>query len=107
MLTVLTPNVPTNSTPVHYTTLLPALVTGPSHGTLTLNPDGSFVYTPNPNYNRTDSRTYKVNDRTAYSATATVTLTIRPVNDAPVAGNASDSTYEDTVRTGGGPGGHT
>ena len=42
-------------------------MTGPAHGTLTLNADGSFTYTPAANYNGTDSFTYKANDGTADS----------------------------------------
>ncbi len=38
------------------------LVSGPSHGTLTLNADGSFAYTPNANFNGTDSFIYTPND---------------------------------------------
>ena len=38
------------------------LVSGPAHGTLTLNADGSFSYTPDANYNGTDSFTYKASD---------------------------------------------
>ena len=49
------------------------LVTGPAHGTLTLNADGSFTYTPAANYNGTDSFTYKANDGTLDSNVATVT----------------------------------
>ena len=60
-------------------------VTNPSHGTLTLNSNGSFTYTPASNYNGTDSFTYKANDSKADSNTATVTITISAVNDAPVA----------------------
>ena len=56
----------------------------PAHGTLTLNADGSFTYTPAANYNGTDSFTYKANDGTADSNVATVTITIGSVNDAPV-----------------------
>ena len=66
--------------------LTAVLVSGPAHGTLTLNADGSFTYTPDANYNGTDSFTYKANDGTADSNVATVTLTVTAVNDAPAAG---------------------
>ncbi|MFT6069839.1 MAG: VCBS repeat-containing protein [Bacteriovoracaceae bacterium] len=55
-------------------------------------------YTPDANYNGTDSFTYKVNDGSLDSTTATVTITINPVNDAPVlASPQSDATNEDVV----------
>ena len=38
------------------------LATGPAHGRLTLNADGSFIYTPDANYNGADSFTYRAND---------------------------------------------
>src|SRR2546426_3251443 len=56
--------------------LADAQVTGPSHGTLTLNANGSFVYVPASNYSGPDSFTYKVNDGTASSNLATVTITV-------------------------------
>lgn len=59
------------------------VVTGPAHGTLTLNVDGSFTYVPANNYNGTDQFTWVANDGTSDSAPATVTLNITPVNDAP------------------------
>ena len=62
-----------------------SLVSGPAHGTLTLNADGSFTYTPAANYNGADSFTYKANDGTADSTVATVAITVAAVNDAPVA----------------------
>ncbi|CAH0356354.1 hypothetical protein AQB9606_04691 [Aquabacterium sp. CECT 9606] len=49
-----------------------------------LNTDGSYTYTPATNFNGTDAFTYKANDGTANSALATVTITVTPVNDAPV-----------------------
>jgi VCBS repeat-containing protein len=58
-------------------------VSGPSNGTLTLRADGSFTYTPNANYNGPDSFTYKATDGKAESNTATVSITVNPVNDAP------------------------
>ncbi len=96
-LIVNAPGVLANDTDVEGDALSAVLVTGPSHGTLTLNNDGSFSYTPDPNYNGTDSFTYQANDGTAGSGIVTVTLTVNAVNDAPVALNDSFSTAEDTI----------
>jgi uncharacterized repeat protein (TIGR01451 family) len=65
--------------------LLAVLVTGVSHGTLTLHSDGSFAYLPNADYYGVDSFTYRANDGSADSNLATVTITVCPVNDPPVA----------------------
>jgi len=51
---------------------------GPDHGLLTLNPDGSFEYTPDLGYTGTDTFYYMANDGTADSALTTVTLTVNP-----------------------------
>ena len=75
--------------------LTAVLVTGSVHGSLSLNSDGSFTYTPSGNYNGSDSFVYKVNDGTADSNLATVTLTITAVNDAPLATAESYTTAED------------
>ena len=58
-----------NDTDVDGEPLTAVLVTGPPHGTLTLNADGSFTYTPDANYNGTDSFTYAANDGTGTIAT--------------------------------------
>ena len=73
-------------------------VAGPAHGTLTLNNDGSFDYKPNENYFGDDEFTYKANDGTDDSNTATVSITVNSVNDAPVAKNQSITTDEDTPK---------
>jgi hypothetical protein len=67
---------------------------------VTLNPlDGAFTYTPDANFNGTDSFTYLANDETLASNVAAVTLTVTPINDAPVAANDSYTTTEDTALT--------
>src|SRR5205814_1220090 len=55
------------------------------------------TYTPASNYNGPDSFTFKVNDGTVDSAAATVTITVTPVNDAPVAVDDTAATSEDTA----------
>jgi T5SS/PEP-CTERM-associated repeat protein/VCBS repeat-containing protein len=65
--------------------LTASLMEAPRHGALTLNPDGSFIYTPAENFAGTDSFTYRANDGQLASAPATVTLAVRAVNDNPVA----------------------
>jgi VCBS repeat-containing protein len=52
---------------------------------------GAFTYTPNPNANGADTFTFKAHDGALDSNIATVTVTITPVNDAPVASNGSTS----------------
>jgi VCBS repeat-containing protein len=51
---------------------------GPSHGSLILNGDGSFVYTPAAAFNGQDSFTYQTTDGSLTSNTATVTITVNP-----------------------------
>ena len=77
-----------NDTDVENDPLTAALVSGPVHGTLTLNADGGLSYTPDANYNGADSFTYRTSDGALTSATATVALTIAAVNDAPVINGA-------------------
>jgi len=75
------------------------LVSGPSHATLVLNADGSFTYTPEENYFGADAFTYGVNDGFEDSNEATVTITVHPVNDAPVAANDGYGAFSDAVLT--------
>jgi VCBS repeat-containing protein len=86
----------TNDTDVDATLLTAILVAGPTHGTLTLNANGSFTYTPVANYNGPDSFTYRANDGLLNSNVATVSITVNPVNDAPIANNDTFSADEDT-----------
>ncbi|MEW6429395.1 MAG: Ig-like domain-containing protein, partial [Thermodesulfobacteriota bacterium] len=79
--------------------LTAALVATTSNGILALNTDGSLTYTPNANYNGTDSFTYTAADQYHTSNVATVTITVTPVNDAPVAVADTATTAEDTPVT--------
>ncbi|MEZ5276881.1 MAG: Ig-like domain-containing protein [Opitutaceae bacterium] len=54
------------------------LVAGVSHGNLTLNANGSFVYTPALDYSGNDSFTYRASDGVLTSNTATVSISIQP-----------------------------
>ena len=96
-LTVAVPGVLANDTDAEADSLVAALVAGPAHGTLTLNPDGSFSYTPSANYNGADSFTYRASDGTAQSDVTTVALTVSAVNDAPVGVADSYATSEDVA----------
>ncbi len=81
-------------------TLTYAEVSGPSDGTLVLNADGNFTYTPNPDFNGTDSFTFSAGDGSDTSNTATFTITVTAVNDAPVCADDAASTNEDTSLAG-------
>ena len=71
-----------------------AVTTGPSHGTLALNADGSFTYTPNAGYNGPESFTYTTTGLFGVTGTATVTIAVTPVNDPPVAVDDTASTND-------------
>ncbi|MDA0770446.1 MAG: Ig-like domain-containing protein [Chloroflexi bacterium] len=96
VLNVAAPGVLANDTDSENDSLSTSLVSGPSSGALMLNSDGSFSYTPGTNFNGTDALTYLVNDGELDSSVATVTITVNPVNDAPVltADNATVSVDE-------------
>ena len=74
-------------------------VSEPANGTLVLNANGTFTYTPNANFNGTDSFVYQVTDGNGGSAQATVDITVSDINNSPVAVNDSFSTDEDTAYT--------
>ncbi|TYB74553.1 tandem-95 repeat protein, partial [Bizionia saleffrena] len=63
--------------------------TAPANGTLVINPDGTITYTPDADFNGTDTFDYTVtvtnSDGSTTTETATVTIMVTPVNDAPVA----------------------
>lgn len=64
-------------------TLTYILDTLPSSGTVSLSATGVFTYTPNPDFNGTDTFTFHANDAVFDSSIATITLTVDPINDLP------------------------
>src|SRR4029079_1632698 len=88
-----------NDTDADLDALTAIKVSDPAHGSVTLNSNGSFTYTPNANYNGPDGFTYKVHDGTVDGNTVTVSITVNPVNDAPVAVADSYSVNEDATLT--------
>jgi len=70
------------------------LVTGPTHGTVTLHADGSFTYIHHGSEPLTDAFTYRVSDGINLSNIATVSFTITPTNDAPVLESLAPQTVE-------------
>jgi uncharacterized repeat protein (TIGR01451 family) len=72
-----------------------AVTTQSSDGTVILNPDGSFTYTPDPDFFGTDTFVYEVCDTNGVCDRATVTITVNSVNDDPAAVDDTGSTTED------------
>ncbi len=74
-----------------------AEASGPSHGDLTLNPDGSFSYTPDADFEGQDSFTYAASDSVGGTGSpAMVTIAVTGTEDVPTANDDSVSTPEDT-----------
>lgn len=82
-LNVSAPGVLDNDSDPNGDALTATVNTGPSSGSVTLNGNGSFIYTPDANFNGSDSFTYNASDGNGGTATGTVNLTVNPVNDAP------------------------
>jgi peptidoglycan/xylan/chitin deacetylase (PgdA/CDA1 family) len=88
-----------NDTDIDGDALSAVLESGPSHGLLTLNAAGTFVYSPAAGFIGVDSFTYRASDGELASDPATVTITVTPVNYAPVAVDDHYEVDEDRVLT--------
>ncbi|MBI1766667.1 MAG: tandem-95 repeat protein, partial [Acidobacteria bacterium] len=75
-------------------TLTYSILQAPQHGTLTGTPP-NVTYNPTANFNGPDAFTFKANDGRLDSNIATVSLTVTPVNDAPVAQGSNIAISED------------
>jgi VCBS repeat-containing protein len=94
-LTMPGPGVLGNDSDPEGSSLTAEIDTEPEHGAIELAADGSFTYTPEADFADEDSFTYRASDGTATSEPATVTVTVTPANDAPVATNDEFEAGED------------
>ena len=95
-----TNNLLNNDSDVDGDSLTVSLVSSTSNGSLVLNSNGAFSYTPNLNFNTIDNFVYQISDGNGGTAQASVTLTVNAVNDIPVlTGNKSFSFDEDNSFT--------
>ena len=85
-LSVAAPGMLGNDTDADGDPLSVVLDSNPSDGTLALDPNGAFLYTPNPGFTGSDTFTYHANDTLADSNVATVTITVlaAPATGIPV-----------------------
>ncbi len=80
-------------------TLFALLLSTPSNGVASVNIDGSFTYSPSPEFFGNDFFSYSIVDGNGGIDSATVFITINSVNDSPTANDDVDSTDEDTPVT--------
>ena len=73
---------------------------GPSNGSVIVNTNGSFSYTPDVNFNGTDSFFYIVTDENGGIDSGIVEITVTALNDSPTGSNATASGDEDTLISG-------
>jgi VCBS repeat-containing protein len=90
-------NVVKNDTDIDNDPLSVLSTTNGSNGSVIINKDGTLTYTPNANFNGSDSFTYLVKDSSGATSTATVNIAVAPINDNPTPVNDNVTTNEDTA----------
>jgi gliding motility-associated-like protein len=95
-----TGDVSPNDTDIDGDNLTFTYISGASNGMITINPDGTFTYTPNADWFGVENITYEVCDPSNVCDQAVLTITINSVNDAPVANDDANEIDEDTQATG-------
>jgi gliding motility-associated-like protein len=78
-------------------------VSGPSNGTIVINTDGTYTYTPAPGFNGTDEVVVSICDAGTPGVVCindTISITVNAVNDAPIVDNETITTNEDTAVSG-------
>ncbi|MFZ3008748.1 MAG: Ig-like domain-containing protein, partial [Phenylobacterium sp.] len=88
-----------NDTDANGDTLSVASVGSPSHGTTSVSSGTTILYTPTTGYSGSDSFSYTISDGRGASATATISMTVRTLNHAPVAVNDTTSTPSNVAQT--------
>jgi len=91
-LNIASPGILSNDTDADGNSLTAVKVSDTSHGTVTLNSNGSFIYTPAAGYTGMDSFTYQAYDGTAYSNTASVSINIVQTSQGTFGLNSGDGT---------------
>jgi VCBS repeat-containing protein len=81
---IVTINVLANDTDPDGRRLMIVGATQGANGSVTINADGTLAYAPNKNFSGTDTFNYTVSDGEGGAATATVSVVVEPINDAPV-----------------------
>ncbi|NRB03228.1 MAG: tandem-95 repeat protein, partial [Rhodobacteraceae bacterium] len=71
--------------------------TQPDNGSVEENAEGDLIYTPDADFNGTDSFTYTITDDQGATDTATATITVEAVNDAPTTAEDEGQTDEDSA----------
>ncbi|MBI1249378.1 tandem-95 repeat protein [bacterium] len=93
------PGLMLGSSDVEGSSLSVVLTTSVASGSLDIQPDGSFLYQPQQDFNGTDSFTFQLSDGELLSPVYTASITVTAVNDLPIAIDDSYSTAEDTPLT--------
>jgi Bacterial Ig domain/Fibronectin type III domain/Protein of unknown function (DUF642) len=92
-LTISAPGVLANDTDMDSTRLYAALVSSPANGTVVLNPDGSFDYTPNTGFTGKDPFVYQVSDGVHFSDTAVVEIVVKEPTSELLVNGSFESNY--------------
>ena len=101
-LVITAPGLLANDSDIDGDTIKSVVWVNPTNGTVSIANDGSFVYTPNPDFNGIDSFYYAANDggQGGVSTPTLVTINVTPVNDNPIANPDAFTVGEDDVLTG-------
>ncbi len=96
-LSIASPGLLANDTDVPADIISVDVYTQTKFGSLSLFPDGSFIYKPTLNFNGSDTFVYKARSGQLLSAMTPVSITVTPVNDAPITTSDTFTMSEDTI----------